>query len=47
LTSDILVDSVDECMNDSKYANNVENLKSISQRYNGIDNTVRIINQYR
>ncbi len=47
LTSDRLVDSVDECMNDSKYAKNVENLKSISQKYNGIDNAVQIINRYR
>jgi UDP-N-acetylglucosamine--N-acetylmuramyl-(pentapeptide) pyrophosphoryl-undecaprenol N-acetylglucosamine transferase len=46
LTPEGLVDSVDECMNDSKYSNNVENLKAISRNYNGIENSVKIINAY-
>jgi UDP-N-acetylglucosamine--N-acetylmuramyl-(pentapeptide) pyrophosphoryl-undecaprenol N-acetylglucosamine transferase len=46
LTSDRLVESVDQCMNDSKYASNVENLRFVSEKCNGIENSVQIINQY-
>lgn len=41
-----LIQAVRECMNDSKYKNNIENLRSISNRYNGIQRTVEIINEY-
>lgn len=45
-TSERLIASVDESMNDSKYRNKAEYVQSISKKYNGIEKTVEIIKSY-
>ncbi len=46
LTSKRLIESVDECLNDSKYRKNIENVQRVSKRYDGIARTVEVINSY-
>jgi len=46
LTAAILTESVDACLNDSKFRDNVEALRTISKRYDGIDNCAEIIKSY-
>ncbi len=42
-----LTDSIDSCMGDSKYKKNVEALRLISNKYNGVAECARIINSYQ
>ncbi len=41
-----LVESVDECLHDSKYNNNAKNMQLISRKYNGIERAVDAINSF-
>ncbi|MGI0090811.1 MAG: glycosyltransferase [Nitrososphaerales archaeon] len=41
-----LVDSVEACIEDSRYAGNAHKLQSVSRQYNGLDSAVQIINSY-
>ena len=47
LTSKKLVESVEACLNDPKYKNNAEKLRAISQKYDGVERVVNIINSYK
>jgi UDP-N-acetylglucosamine--N-acetylmuramyl-(pentapeptide) pyrophosphoryl-undecaprenol N-acetylglucosamine transferase len=46
LNPERLTDAVDLCLNDSSYRNNVEALRTISKKYDGIDKCAEIINSY-
>lgn len=46
LTSERLIESVDECLNDSKYKNNIEKVRSVSKKYDGIERSLEIIKSY-
>jgi UDP-N-acetylglucosamine--N-acetylmuramyl-(pentapeptide) pyrophosphoryl-undecaprenol N-acetylglucosamine transferase len=43
LTAEGLVSSVDQCLNDSSYINNVKKLKQISDKFDGIQEAVNIV----
>jgi UDP-N-acetylglucosamine--N-acetylmuramyl-(pentapeptide) pyrophosphoryl-undecaprenol N-acetylglucosamine transferase len=46
LTPQLLTESVDRCLNDSSYRKNIDALSRISEKYDGIQRTVEIINAY-
>ena len=46
LGAERLADSIDSCMQDPKYRKNVEAVRLISKRYNGIERCAEIINSY-
>ncbi|MHB1868922.1 MAG: glycosyltransferase [Nitrososphaerales archaeon] len=46
LSAKNLIGAVEGCLNDSRYAENVQKLKSVSDRYNGTQTAARIIRSY-
>lgn len=46
LTERTLVQSIELCINNSKFRQRVEKLRTISERYKGIDNAKRIVESY-
>ena len=46
LTAQNLAESVERCMNDSRYTDNIEKVRAVSKRYNGIGRCAEIIDSY-
>ncbi len=46
MTTERLIECVDACINDSRYKENIEKIRAISEKYNGIERSVEIIKSY-